>query len=47
MNQAPTDSAETNGLLERIRAGDLQALESLLARHRHCLHAFVDCHAVL
>jgi RNA polymerase sigma-70 factor (ECF subfamily) len=44
MSQVPTDSAETNDLLERVRAGDRQALESLLARHRPPLHAFVDGH---
>jgi RNA polymerase sigma-70 factor (ECF subfamily) len=44
MKQPSTDSAETNDLLERIRTGDRQALEMLLARHRQRLHAFIDCH---
>jgi RNA polymerase sigma-70 factor (ECF subfamily) len=44
MKQPTTDSAETNDLLVRIRAGDRQALEMLLARHRQRLYAFVDCH---
>jgi RNA polymerase sigma-70 factor (ECF subfamily) len=44
MHHSTPDSAETNDLLERIRGGDRQALDSLLARHRQRVHAFVDCH---
>jgi RNA polymerase sigma-70 factor (ECF subfamily) len=44
MSHPSTDSAETNALLLRIRGGDRQALEALLARHRLRLHSFIDCH---
>jgi RNA polymerase sigma-70 factor (ECF subfamily) len=44
MHQARIDSAETNELLQRVREGDQQALEQLLARHRQRLHDFVDGH---
>ena len=42
MLQVKPDSAQTCGLLERIDAGDRQALEQLLARHRPDLHAFIE-----
>jgi RNA polymerase sigma-70 factor (ECF subfamily) len=35
------DSAQTSGLLDRLREGDPAALEGLLARHRPALRAFV------
>src|SRR6516165_4496702 len=38
------DSAETCEFLERIRQGDREALERLLARHRPALHDFVEIH---
>ena len=38
------DSAETCESLERIRQGDREALERLLARHRPALHDFVEFH---
>ncbi len=38
------DSAETCDLLERIRQGDRQALDGLLARHRPALRGFVEVH---
>jgi RNA polymerase sigma-70 factor (ECF subfamily) len=44
MAQLSTDSAETNALLQRIDGGDRQALETLLARHRQRLYAFVAGH---
>jgi RNA polymerase sigma-70 factor (ECF subfamily) len=42
MVELQPDSAETCGLLERIRCGDRQAVEQLLARYRPDLHAFVE-----
>src|SRR5262245_4178971 len=41
MAQAPGDSAETQRLLERVRAGDRTAREELFARHQSYLLAFV------
>jgi RNA polymerase sigma-70 factor (ECF subfamily) len=38
------DSAETRGLLDRLRRGDSRALEGLLERHRPELRAFVEIH---
>jgi RNA polymerase sigma-70 factor (ECF subfamily) len=42
MLEVKPDSAETCGLLEKVRTGDRQALETLLARHRANLLAFVE-----
>jgi RNA polymerase sigma-70 factor, ECF subfamily len=42
MLELKPDSAETCGLLERVRKGDRQALELLLARHRPALLTFVE-----
>jgi RNA polymerase sigma-70 factor (ECF subfamily) len=36
------DSADTQRLLERVRAGDRQAFEELFARHRPHLHQLVE-----
>lgn len=44
MPDVQPDSAETCGLLERIGAGDPQALDSLLERHRRGLLGFVEYH---
>jgi RNA polymerase sigma-70 factor, ECF subfamily len=44
MPEAQPDSAHTCALLERLRAGDLAALEELLARHRPALMEFVEIH---
>jgi RNA polymerase sigma-70 factor (ECF subfamily) len=44
MSESNPDSAETCALLERIRRGDREALESLLARHRPAMHDFVAFH---
>ncbi len=42
MNEAMRDSAETQQLLERIRAGDRPAFEQLFARHRPYLRHVVE-----
>jgi RNA polymerase sigma-70 factor (ECF subfamily) len=42
MSEMKTDSAETQGLLDRVARGDKPALERLLERHRSSLHAFVE-----
>jgi RNA polymerase sigma-70 factor (ECF subfamily) len=42
MHEVKPDSAQTCGLLERVARGDRQTLESLLARNRPELHAFVE-----
>jgi len=44
MPEVKPDSAETCALLEAIRAGDAQALEQLLGRHRTELRAFIENH---
>jgi RNA polymerase sigma-70 factor (ECF subfamily) len=44
MPDVKPDSAQTCGLLERVRAGDRDALDRLLARYRLDLQAFIDCH---
>src|SRR5580765_6066334 len=44
MPNVKPDSDDTSGLLERVRAGDRQALDSLLQRHRSALRAFIDFH---
>src|SRR5215470_17861279 len=41
MSDVAADSAETVRLLEQVVQGDSQALDSLLARYRPRLHAFV------
>jgi RNA polymerase sigma-70 factor, ECF subfamily len=41
MHSVQRDSAETQGLLEQIRAGDRQAFEQLFARHQAYLHRLV------
>jgi RNA polymerase sigma-70 factor (ECF subfamily) len=38
----PNDNPDTVALLERVRGGDAQALEELLARHRPLLRRFVE-----
>lgn len=42
MDKLEPDSAETNGLLEQIRAGNREAFERLFERHRPALRDFVD-----
>jgi RNA polymerase sigma-70 factor, ECF subfamily len=42
MHQLQPDSAETQGLLQQIRAGDRQAFEQLFARHQSYLHRLVE-----
>lgn len=42
MAEAAADSEETQKLLERIRAGDAEASDQLLARHRSFLHRIVE-----
>jgi RNA polymerase sigma-70 factor (ECF subfamily) len=42
MSEIQTDSAETQGLLDRVARGDKPALELLLAHYRPALHAFVE-----
>jgi RNA polymerase sigma-70 factor (ECF subfamily) len=42
MHQLQPDSAETQGLLQQIRAGDRQAFEQLFARHQAYLHRLVE-----
>jgi RNA polymerase sigma-70 factor (ECF subfamily) len=42
MDELEPDSAETRGLLQRIKAGDKRAFEDLFAQHRPALRAFVD-----
>jgi RNA polymerase sigma-70 factor (ECF subfamily) len=42
MHELQPDSAETQGLLRRIRAGDRQAFEQLFARHQAYLHRLVE-----
>jgi RNA polymerase sigma-70 factor, ECF subfamily len=42
MHQFQPDSAETQGLLQQIRAGDRQAFEQLFARHQSYLHRLVE-----
>jgi RNA polymerase sigma-70 factor, ECF subfamily len=42
MNQIAPDSAETQELLEQVRAGDRSALDHLLARHRPYLLRLVE-----
>jgi RNA polymerase sigma-70 factor (ECF subfamily) len=42
MSDVRPDSADTCGLLERVRRGDRRALEELLARHRSAMRAFVE-----
>jgi RNA polymerase sigma-70 factor (ECF subfamily) len=42
MGDLRPDSADTCGLLERVRRGDRRALEELLARHRPAMLAFVE-----
>ncbi len=39
---AEPDSAETQTLLERVQAGDAEAPDQLLARHRTFLHRVVE-----
>jgi RNA polymerase sigma-70 factor (ECF subfamily) len=41
MSEVEADSAETTHLLERIEAGDANALGDLLARHESALRSFV------
>jgi RNA polymerase sigma-70 factor (ECF subfamily) len=38
------DSAQTSGLLDKVRQGDPQALEELLTRYRPEMRAFVEVH---
>ena len=42
MHSAAADSAETERLLNRIRAGEREAVDRLLEAHRSYLHKFVD-----
>jgi RNA polymerase sigma-70 factor (ECF subfamily) len=42
MREAHPDSAQTHGLVERVRAGDRQAVDLLLARHEKYLRRLVD-----
>jgi RNA polymerase sigma-70 factor, ECF subfamily len=42
MHETQPDSAETQGLLRQIRAGDRQAFEQLFARHQAYLHRLVE-----
>jgi RNA polymerase sigma-70 factor (ECF subfamily) len=42
MHEGPPDSAETQRLLRRARAGDRPAVAQLLARHRAYLHRVVE-----
>ncbi len=42
MKDARPDSDETIRLLERVAAGDRQALNALMIRHREELRRFVD-----
>ncbi len=42
MHQPQPDSAQTQGLLRLIRAGDRQAFEQLFARHQAYLHRLVE-----
>ena len=42
MHQLQHDSAQTQGLLRLIRAGDRQAFEQLFARHQAYLHRLVE-----
>jgi RNA polymerase sigma-70 factor (ECF subfamily) len=42
MSDAQPDSAETDGLLRRLRAGERAAFEDLFARHRAYLRRFAD-----
>jgi RNA polymerase sigma-70 factor (ECF subfamily) len=42
MHEAQPDPPETQGLLERIRAGDRAAFEQLFARHQVYLHRLVE-----
>jgi RNA polymerase sigma-70 factor (ECF subfamily) len=42
MSNVRPDSAETDGLLDKVRHGDRQALDRLLARHRDELRSFVE-----
>jgi RNA polymerase sigma-70 factor (ECF subfamily) len=44
MPDVQPDSAETCALLEQVRAGDRQALDRLLARHRRELRGFAEVH---
>jgi RNA polymerase sigma-70 factor (ECF subfamily) len=44
MPQVTPDSANTCALLERVRQGDAQALDALLAQHRDPLREFVEFH---
>ena len=47
MNQSPPDSAETDGLLHRVQAGDCQALEQLFAWHPAYLHRLLAASGLL
>src|SRR5262245_30343304 len=42
MDEVSTDSRETRDLLARVRAGDRQALDRLLAKHRPYLKELVE-----
>ncbi len=42
MDSLPLDSAETEHLLQRARAGERQAVESLLGRHRAYLQRLIE-----
>ncbi len=47
MDGAVPDSAETNHLLERARAGDRQAFEELFARYRPYLQQVIAARQAL
>ena len=44
MHEIMPDSAETQGLLQQVRAGDRQAFEQLFARHRTFLCHVIEVH---